>query len=377
MVKKLSDRHRINLREWNTGDAPDLAVAINNKKILDNLRDGIPYPYTEKDAAEFIAATLSAEKDAQYTFAICLDDKAIGCIGVFRKDNVHRYTAEMGYYIAEPYWGIGIMTEAVRQMCAYIFENTDIVRIFAEPYAHNNASCRVLEKAGFQYEGILRQNAFKNGQSADMKMYAIISEKKEPAFGDIKPRITEPEVGEIISYAAVDGSPEGVAKEAAMYLASDNLFFHGWVDGGRILGICGFEVHSDKVEIHLISVAEDRQKQGIGSMMVTALQKMYALPLEAETVEEAVGFYRKRGFDITAFPHPEWGEKYTCVLRPKTVFTAGELTEAHRSLLSTLKKCEKVLENEKLPQSQRTLTERRVAALRVALTLIGKEQRQL
>ena len=100
---KKSDVPGIMLREWKTGDASDLTAAINNKNVLDNLRDGIPYPYTEKDATEFIEATLSAEKDAQYAFAICLNDKAIGSIGVFRKDNVHRYTAEMGYYIADLY----------------------------------------------------------------------------------------------------------------------------------------------------------------------------------------------------------------------------------------------------------------------------------
>ncbi|MCL1835101.1 MAG: GNAT family N-acetyltransferase [Oscillospiraceae bacterium] len=133
-------------------------------------------------------------------------------------------------------------------------------------------------------------------------------------FTDIKSRVTEPEVGVIISYAALDGSPEGIAREAEKYLSSDELYFYGWVESGRVTGICGFEVHSDKVEIHLISVAEDKQKQGIGGAMVTALQKMYGLPLEAETVEEAVGFYRKRGFITTAFHHPEWGEKFTCVL---------------------------------------------------------------
>jgi RimJ/RimL family protein N-acetyltransferase len=239
MVKNLNEKPRVHLREWKFNDAVDLTAAINNKNVQDNLRDGIPYPYTEKDAAEFIAATLSAEKDMQYAFAICYGDKAIGSIGVFRKDNVHRLTAEMGYYIAEPYWGMGIMTEAVRQMCAYIFQNTDIVRIFAEPYAHNDASCRVLVKAGFRFEGVLRQNAVKNGNTVDMKMYAIIRNGSE-------------------------------IREAA--------------------------------------------------------------------------------------------------------FAAEELSEAHRSLLSTLKKCEKVLESEKLPQSQRTLTERRVAALKLALILIEKEQ---
>jgi RimJ/RimL family protein N-acetyltransferase len=144
------------------------------QKVLDNLRDGIPYPYTNNDAEEFINATLAAEKDTRYAFAVVLDGKVIGSIGVFRKENVHRLTAEMGYYIAEPYWGKGVMTDAVRQMCAHIFKNTDIVRIFAEPYVFNDASCRVLEKAGFQFEGILRQNAVKNGKLVDMKMYAIL-----------------------------------------------------------------------------------------------------------------------------------------------------------------------------------------------------------
>ena len=168
----------VSLREWKLEDAADLVAAINNKKVLDNLRDGVPYPYTEKDAAEFIEAMLAADKNATYAFAIHCDGKAIGSIGVFRKDNVHRLTAEMGYYIAEPYWGKGIATQAIKQMCDYIFTNTDIIRIFATPYAHNAASCRVLEKAGFQHEGLLRQNAIKNGKSVDMKMYAILREEK-------------------------------------------------------------------------------------------------------------------------------------------------------------------------------------------------------
>jgi RimJ/RimL family protein N-acetyltransferase len=165
------------LRKWTMEDAPDLVGIINNKKLLDNLRDEIPFPYTEKDAKEFISTTLSAKKDSQYTFAITYDDKVIGCISVFRKDNVHRLTAELGYYIAEPYWNKGIMTKAVKQICTYIFENTDIIRIFAEPYAFNQASHRVLEKAGFQLEGTMRQNAIKNGHPVDMKLYAILKKQ--------------------------------------------------------------------------------------------------------------------------------------------------------------------------------------------------------
>jgi len=80
----------------------------------------------------------------------------------------------MGYYIAEPLWGKGFGTSAVKQTCRYIFEHTDIIRIYAEPFAHNAASCRVLEKSGFQCEGVLRKNAVKNGKEIDMKMYALI-----------------------------------------------------------------------------------------------------------------------------------------------------------------------------------------------------------
>lgn len=162
------------IRKWRIDDKADLAENLNNKNILDNLRDGLPYPYTEKDAEEFIKAMLSADTNTTYAFAIIVDDKVIGSIGVFRCDNIHYRTAEMGYYIGESYWRNGYMTSAVKQVCDYIFNNTDIIRIFAEPFANNIASCRVLEKAGFICEGVLRNNAFKNGSIVDMKMYALI-----------------------------------------------------------------------------------------------------------------------------------------------------------------------------------------------------------
>ncbi|MGL6201421.1 MAG: GNAT family N-acetyltransferase [Lachnospiraceae bacterium] len=164
------------IRKWQLEDAKNLAAALNNKKIQDNLRDGLPYPYTEKDAEEFISAMLAADPDQTYAFAITADDKVIGSIGVFRCANIHSRTAEMGYYIAESHWGRGLGTNAVRQTSSYIFEKTDIIRIFAEPFAVNAASCRILEKSGFQLEGTLRKNAVKNGKVLDMKMYALIKE---------------------------------------------------------------------------------------------------------------------------------------------------------------------------------------------------------
>lgn len=162
------------IRKWQLSDARDLASALSNTKIQDNLRDGLPYPYTEKDAVEYITAMLSADENETFAFAITIDDKVIGSIGAFRQGNIHRRTAELGYYLAEDNWGKGIMTQAVKQICNYVFDKSDVIRIYAEPFAYNTASCRVLEKAGFQYEGTLRKNAVKNGRVVDMKMYALL-----------------------------------------------------------------------------------------------------------------------------------------------------------------------------------------------------------
>lgn len=160
------------IRRWELSDARDLATALSNKKIQDNLRDGLPYPYTEKDGKEFISTMLAANENDTFAFAITVNGKVIGSIGAFRQTNIHNKTAELGYYIAEEYWGKGIMTEAVKQLCDYVFSHTDIIRIYAEPFSYNIGSCRVLEKAGFQYEGTLRSNALKNGDVLDMKMYS-------------------------------------------------------------------------------------------------------------------------------------------------------------------------------------------------------------
>ena len=165
---------KIQIRKWELADAKDLATALSNRKILDNLRDGLPYPYTEQDGKDFIAAMLAADENSTFAFAITLDGKVIGSIGAFRQENIHKHTAELGYYIAEEHWGKGIMTEAVKQLCDYVFSHTHMIRTYAEPFAYNIGSQRVLEKAGFQYEGTLRNNAVKNGKILDMKMYSIL-----------------------------------------------------------------------------------------------------------------------------------------------------------------------------------------------------------
>ena len=163
------------IREWTVTDARDLAMAINNEKVQDNLRDGIPFPYTEKDAEDYIRHVLGAPAGSAYFWAIHDNKRAIGSISVMRKDNIHGRTGEMGYYIAEPCWGKGIMTNAVREACDYVFMNTDIVRIFAEPFSHNAASCRVLEKAGFQKLTVLNKAAIKNGQIINLHYYELLA----------------------------------------------------------------------------------------------------------------------------------------------------------------------------------------------------------
>lgn len=166
----------VTIREWKTDDAKALSKILNNKNIMNNLRDGLPFPYTEKDALDYIECCLKADKNTQFCFAITYNGEVAGSIGVFRQQNIHCRTAELGYYTGEEFWNKGIATKAVKQACRYVFENSDIIRIYAEPFARNVASCKVLEKAGFCCEGILRSNAVKNGIIEDMKMYSLIKE---------------------------------------------------------------------------------------------------------------------------------------------------------------------------------------------------------
>ena len=117
------------------------------------------------------------------TVFLCLhsqEDIPVGSLGMFRQGNIHRRTAELGYYLGPDHWGQGIGTWAVREAVQWVFARTDLLRIFAEPFAENHASCRVLEKAGFQLEGVLRQNAVKDGRVLDMKMYARCRGENDP-----------------------------------------------------------------------------------------------------------------------------------------------------------------------------------------------------
>lgn len=167
------------LRQWLPEDAASIAIAANNKKIADNLRNVFPHPYTLADAEWYVNDCITQQDVGQLTRAIIVDGKAVGSIGIFVQQDVHEKSAELGYWLAEDYWDKGIMTEAVQQICQLAFQQFDILRIYAEPFASNQGSRRVLEKAGFTCEGILRNSIYKGNQVFSSCIYALLKEESK------------------------------------------------------------------------------------------------------------------------------------------------------------------------------------------------------
>ena len=160
------------IRPYVMEDADHLALYANNRRIWLNLRDGFPFPYTIANAVAFLEM-VGRQNPVTY-FALATPEHVIGSIGIVIGQDIHRMTAEMGYWLAEPFWGKGIMTEAVRLFSDAVLNEFGLVRVFAEPFADNQASCRILEKAGFEREGCLRRHAFKDGRFKDMILYSKI-----------------------------------------------------------------------------------------------------------------------------------------------------------------------------------------------------------
>ncbi|TGD82696.1 GNAT family N-acetyltransferase [Hymenobacter wooponensis] len=159
------------LRAWSPDDLPSLVRCANNPAIAGFMNDQFPHPYTEETGRNFIA--MASQEDPLHIFAIEVDGQAVGGIGIHPRTNIERKNAEMGYWLAEPFWGRGIITEAVKQLVAYGFQTFDINRIFARPFGTNLASQRVLEKAGFVLEARFDRTFFKNGEYVDELVYAI------------------------------------------------------------------------------------------------------------------------------------------------------------------------------------------------------------
>jgi RimJ/RimL family protein N-acetyltransferase len=163
---------RCTVRSWQLSDAQALVAHGNNRKIWLNLRDRFPYPYTRRDAVEFLRSVVGRQPET--VFAVTVNDQAIGSIGFVLQQDVERVSAEIGYWLGEPFWGRGIATEALSAVTTYAIERHGLTRLFALPFASNVASCRVLEKAGYRLEARLRRSAIKDGAIVDQCQYAYV-----------------------------------------------------------------------------------------------------------------------------------------------------------------------------------------------------------
>jgi ribosomal-protein-alanine N-acetyltransferase len=160
------------LRDWDERDIPSLTCYADNPRIAATMRDLFPSPYTREDARRFI--TMATHPSRNLLLAIEVEGKAVGGIGIHPLEDVHRNTAEIGYWLAEPYWGRGIVTDAVRALIPVAFGTFDIIRLQAGIFSKNPASMRVLEKCGFIREAVHRDAITKNGVVMDEVLYVLL-----------------------------------------------------------------------------------------------------------------------------------------------------------------------------------------------------------
>src|ERR1700733_10574189 len=162
------------VRRFITADAASVASVANDHRIWLQLRDLFPSPYSLADADAYIGR-VESENPPPRSLAIIVDGRAVGGVGLELMTDVNRQSAEIGYWLGAAYWGRGIATEAVTLVTDWAFGAHGLLRIFAQPFAGNLASRRVLEKAGYQLEGTLRCSAVKDGEVRDQCMYARLS----------------------------------------------------------------------------------------------------------------------------------------------------------------------------------------------------------
>ena len=160
------------LRALRVSDAKRLSELANNEKISRNLRDGFPNPYTVADAENFLAKFTN--QDPLTFFGIEYNGEYVGNISLVPCEDIYRMSAEIGYFIGEPYWNKGIVTTAVKLIIDYGFNHLGIVRIQTSIFEYNTASQRVLEKCGFVKEGVFRKSVFKQGKLWDEVRYALL-----------------------------------------------------------------------------------------------------------------------------------------------------------------------------------------------------------
>ena len=160
------------VRSWRYADLPSLVENANNPKIWRAVRDQFPSPYTP-DAAERWLNFVSLQRP-ETNFAISVGGKSVGGIGLVIHHDIHRLTAELGYWLGEKFWGAGIMSAAVAAFTGHAFSAYGLVSIYAHVFDWNLASARVLEKSGYTLEARLCKGAYKEGKVIDELLYAAV-----------------------------------------------------------------------------------------------------------------------------------------------------------------------------------------------------------
>ena len=163
------------IRSYRKSDKDSIIKYANNINVSRNLRDSFPFPYTKKDATDWLRTVCNQK--IEMNFAIANGYELIGGIGLMPQSDVYKFSAEIGYWLAEPFWGKGITTKAVIEMTKFAFDNFNFNRLFAAVFEGNPASMKVLEKAGYKLEGRLRHSVFKEGIFKDQFMFSILREE--------------------------------------------------------------------------------------------------------------------------------------------------------------------------------------------------------
>jgi RimJ/RimL family protein N-acetyltransferase len=162
------------LRPWRPGDVDSLVRHANNINVARHLRDRFPHPYTRASARAFIAECGRLDR-GETNLAIEVDGEAVGAVGFSHGSDIERYSSEIGYWRGEAYWGRGIVTEGVVLLTGQLFARETLLRLFALPFADNPASVRVLEKAGYEREALLRSSCVKDRVVKDQLLYARVN----------------------------------------------------------------------------------------------------------------------------------------------------------------------------------------------------------
>jgi len=166
------------LRAWRPRDLDSLVRHANNPNVAATLRDRFPFPYTRTAGRLWLKAALALRPAT--ALAIAVDGEGVGGVGIEIGQDVNRHTAELGYWLGEACWNRGIATAAVQGFIPWAAQTFGLQRMTAKVFENNPASARVLEKCGFEREGILRKNALKDGKLLDEWVYGVILEPIEP-----------------------------------------------------------------------------------------------------------------------------------------------------------------------------------------------------